>query len=375
MTTDIRFKSGQPIEMVATRTFTLGGANMTFRKGQEIEFDGSMATVDGETMSLPQLRGAVKQGWVVPIGEYDENAVQVRPSANIQVRHPTKGGNPMSPPDRAPIVSVEADERIVGNTTQAAAAAQANNRAYHSNREASRTQLPPGVEAQDGVAVRTLKTPAKSRGELTAENAGTLIRQAAAPTIEPIKGASEEDLLARMTEQEREEYLAKKDSKRAQYEDDVQRAAAAHGTGRKTVAKVAAKKPVVREGVTVGVTVGGGIETEDVSDPTAKQRVEVVEREGIRFTTTNVAKDKEQAHPRAAADRPAGFDPRRMVARTLCPDFPDSYSFDVPAKRRLGRLQADYADRPDVIRAAFAAESDEVKALIVAEFPEAFTTN
>jgi hypothetical protein len=179
-----------------------------------------------------------------------------------------------------------------------------------------------------------------------------------------------------MTEQEREEYLAKKESRRAVYEDDVQRAAAAHGTGRKTVAKVATRKPVVREGVTVGVTTGGGIETEDISDPTAKQRVEVVEREGIRFTTTNVAKDKEQAHPRAVADRPVGNnDPRRMVARTLCPDFPENYSFDVPAKRRLGRLQADYADRPDVIRAAFAAETDEVKALIVAEFPEAFAPN
>lgn len=372
MTQPIKFKSGEPVRLVATRGFQLGGVNTNFYKGQEIEFDGSMATIDGETRSLPQLRGAVKAGWLVQMDDYDEDAPEERPSARIQVRHPTKGGNPMQPPDKTPIVTVESDEKVVGHATAQAAQTAQNNREFHANRAASRN-LPPGVEDQDGVPVRMLKTPAKSKSELRGDNVGSLMSAAKAPTLEPVRGITEDELVARMSEEEREAYLAKKEARRAAYEADVQRAAASHGAGggRKVVAKVQPKTPPqTREGVSVSVTTGGGIETEDVHDPTAKQRVEVVESEGMKFTQTNIAPEKPQAHP---ADKPSTADPRRMIAKTLCPDFPDNYSFDAPVKQRVARLMADYADRPDVIRAAFAAESDEGKQIIVAEFPEAFS--
>jgi hypothetical protein len=61
-----------------------------------------------------------------------------------------------------------------------------------------------------------------------------------------------------------------------------------------------------------------------------------------------------------------------MVAKAMCADFPPNYDFAAPAKKRVARLQADFEDRPDVIRAAFAAENDEVKQLLVNEFPQAF---
>jgi hypothetical protein len=368
MTHQIKFKSGQPLDLVATKNFTLGGANLSFYKGQEVEFDGSMATIDGETRSLPQLRGAVKAGWLVEMVNYDEDAPEVRPSAQIQVRHPTKGGDPNRPPERTPIVTVESDERVVGNTTAQAAATQANNRNYHGQRAASRN-LPPGVEDQDGVVVRAIKTPARQRSELSGNNAGQLLSAAQAPVIEPVRGITQDELLERMSEDERETYQARLSANRARYEDDIQRA----GGDRRSVAKVKkAAAPVTREGVTVGVTTGGGIETEDIHDPTAKQRVEVVEREGVKFVQTNIAPDRDQPHPRDPAPVVSANDPRRMIARTLCPDFPDNYAFDVPAKRRMARLQADYADRQDVVRAAYAAETDEGKALIVTEFPEHF---
>jgi len=368
MTQQIKFKSGQPLELVATKNFTLGGVNMSFYKGQEIEFDGSLATIDGETRSLPQLRGAVKAGWLVEMVNYDEGAPEVRPSAHIQVRHPTQGGDPNRPPEKTPIVTVESDERVVGNTRQQAAATQENNRNYHGQRTASRN-LPPGVEDQDGIPVRRLKTPAVSRSELTGNNAGQLLSAAKAPVIEPVRGITQDELMERMSEEERENYQARVSANRARYEDDVQRA----GGNRKPVATIKrAAAPVTREGVTVGVTTGGGIETEDIHDPTAKQRVEVVEREGVRFVQTNIAPDKDQPHPRDPAPVVGANDPRRMIARTLCPDFPDNYAFDVPAKRRMARLQADYSDRQDVVRAAYAAETDEGKSLIVAEFPEHF---
>jgi hypothetical protein len=38
----------------------------------------------------------------------------------------------------------------------------------------------------------------------------------------------------------------------------------------------------------------------------------------------------------------------------------------------MARLQADYENRPDVLRAVFAAEGDEMKSILMQEFPQAF---
>jgi hypothetical protein len=65
-------------------------------------------------------------------------------------------------------------------------------------------------------------------------------------------------------------------------------------------------------------------------------------------------------------------DVRRKIAKALCADFPELYDFGDHWKRRLARIQLDYADRPDVIRAIFAAESDDFKTVLLSEFPEAF---
>jgi hypothetical protein len=63
----------------------------------------------------------------------------------------------------------------------------------------------------------------------------------------------------------------------------------------------------------------------------------------------------------------------RKIARAICADFPDNYVFTDSPKKKLARLQADYEDRPDVIRAVAAAETDgEVKRRLIEEFPEAF---
>jgi len=56
----------------------------------------------------------------------------------------------------------------------------------------------------------------------------------------------------------------------------------------------------------------------------------------------------------------------------LCSDFPGDYDFNEHWKRRLARIQLNYSDRLDVVRAIFAAESDDFKRLVLEEFPAAF---
>ena len=61
-------------------------------------------------------------------------------------------------------------------------------------------------------------------------------------------------------------------------------------------------------------------------------------------------------------------DARLKFARQLCPDFPVNYDFATNPRKKLARLQADYEERSDVIRAVFAAESDDFKAVLLREF-------
>ena len=365
---DIRFKAGEPVAFIAARTFTMGANNFQFRHGQEIEFDGTTVTTDGESFPMPQLRGPVKIDWLTLAADYDEEAPVSVASANIQVRHPTQGGNPLSPPTKTAIVTVESDERQVGNTRTAAAATANRNKTYH--RGAGKVRDQHGrvmdVEEQDGVHFRSLQTPAKSNPVLDGDNAGYLISNAKAPVLKPVKGRTEDEMLATMDEESKETYLAEKASRRAVHEADIMAAEAK--SGRSVVNKVKKQAAVTREGMTISTTTGGGTEIADPTTGAVQTEIRVVEREGIRFTETNGPK-RTGAEPRPSIPTNTS----RMVAKSMCSDFPDNYDFGAPAKKRVARLQADFDDRPDVIRAAFAAENDEVKRLLVEEFPQAFS--
>ena len=114
------------------------------------------------------------------------------------------------------------------------------------------------------------------------------------------------------------------------------------------------------------------------ADP-GKPKVETFEQDGMKFTTTNGPSRREQASPRSAeAHKPVmlkdgSADARRMIAKQMCPDFPSNYDFSQAPRKKLARLQADYEERPDVIRAVFAAESDDFKSTLMQEFPQAFS--
>ena len=374
----IRYRTGEMMHFIATRGFALGSTGLQISKGMDLHFDGTKVVVDGTEVTMPQLRGAVRSGWLVMAASYDEDAEDARPvTANIQVRHPTQGGNPFEnkTPEKKAIVVTETDEREVGNTSSHAAAARQANAKYRQG-QPLRNEVGGSVEMQDGVPVRKLKTAAGERAKnartvLTAESIGSAIRQADNVQIEAGEGLTESDYLERMSEEEREEYLAKKEAARAKYTD------ASPVT--RTVAKIKTAKTETREGITAKVKTGGGIETADPIDPGEKAVVSEHVEDGIVFKNTNGPKKKgADAHPRSEeALKPVMLkdgtaDARLKVARALCKDFPSNYQFDMPDRKKLARLAADYEDREDVLRAVFAAESDAFKAKLLEEFPHVF---
>lgn len=364
MGSQIRFKSGEMLTFTATRTFALGNFDTQVASGSEVQFDGSTVEYAGNQYSFPNLRGAIKAGWLVLSDAYDEDDPEYgRPvSANIQVRHPTDGGNPMQPNAKMSISTTESDERVVGNATQHAAATKAGNKG------GSKTASSGGaIEAQDGVPVRTLKTSAVSHTNM--ENAGAAIKEANKVQIDAGDSVNtEEAVLAAMDEDERETYLAQKASRRSQYVDSADR---------EVVSKVAAaKKTAVSEGIKATATAGGGVATADPVDPGDKSVETVHVEDGITIRNTNGPKNGGPQPARQAATAEVDestVDARLMVAKSICPAFPDNYDFNASSRKKLAFLE-DFEDEDKILLAVFAAESDAFKATLQQEFPSAFAS-
>lgn len=388
-TGEIRFRKGAPHVFIATKPFSLGSQGLSVRKGTEVLYDGHTVTVDGEEYHIPTLRGAIKARWLVLEEEYDPEESYAAPRANIQVRPAIEqpGGNQ----GRMSISTTESDEREVGNVNQHATRTRTANTGYVRNQTGVNV-VQPGtkvatqrgmmvVEEQGGVPVpnRTFRTAAgekakSERIELSSQKAADALNLAKNLQIEPGQGVSREEMMERLSPEERAEYEAKLDAHRAAYVD----------SSPKVISKVKTAKQGESLGVKFTNSVGGGssIGSEGVVVASVgEDETETFESEGIKFTTTNGPKTKKPAVARiekanvqtrkVTAPGPSP-DMRRKVAKAVCPDFPDNYDFALSTKKKLARITADFEDRLDVIQAIFAAEDDEMKALLVQEFPQAF---
>ncbi len=96
----------------ATVRFHLGKIQQDVMKDDVVEFDGTTLKLGGNTHALPELRSAIKAGWLSPV---DSSVADYVPqSANVKVR-------PAMDKDKGRPVSteVQTDETIVGNARKA----------------------------------------------------------------------------------------------------------------------------------------------------------------------------------------------------------------------------------------------------------------
>jgi len=438
MTDQIKFRPGQMVAFISTRGFALGNTNLSISEGMEVLFDGTNVEVGGQRYLLPTLRGAIKLGWLVPSEQYNPDApLEAAPSADIQVRSANDlGQNPMQPVKKFSITTVESDERIVMNRSQRATAAMQQTQAVRAQQQQQRGggvarsfNGSSGVEvggAEFGVPVaRAFQTPARAETKVTPDSVGSAIRQADQVKVQPGEGMSEHELLARMTEDERSLYLAEKEARKS----DVMSRTAGYSLPQSQTTNLAAynqpgmqqqprqasaqpqraqmapqsrvvgqvpqgQKVLQTEGFNVALTTGGGTEIADLSGMGGQAHESSVTAEGITFKNTNGPKrafpnmTSPQAQPAAPMtthqmapeegtsriEKDGTADARKSIAKTLCKDFPDEYSFSDHWKRRLAMIRLNYEGRIDVIRAIFAAESDDFKKVILDEFPEAFAS-
>lgn len=363
MSQQIAFRAGTPLKFIATKSFSLGATGQTIPEGAEIDFDGTLVSYSGlAPVNMPQLRGAVKMGWLVLQDDYDPTAGPPPPQmAGIQMRA-ADGGNPMNPKPRKEVtaLTVEDEEREVGNVAQHAARTAERNKGNYRRGSENRAMSAGSVvvEEQDGVPVRRLNTPTKFEGSITEASAAIRNVEKAAK-IKAGTGQTREEMISRMTAEERAEYAQEVGSRTAAY--DPERAS-------QVVALISSGPAVVeKEGMKVSREVGGGTAIADLGGTGATPETEVVVEEGVKFTRIKGIK------PKGPVSSNGDTEQARVIARSICPDFPDNYVFSDPVRKKVARLQADFDDRHDVIRAVAAADTDpEVRTRLLEEFPEAF---
>lgn len=350
----------------ATRDFGMG--DVSVQRGMSIEFDGYMIRVAGRPpQAMPTFKGALKARWAVPEAEYNPTAPAARPqAAGIRVR-PADTGNPHNRSTSEMVATAQAEENIVADVQSHAAGVRKAN-------QGRARGMPQDIEPQDGVPVRTLQTMANSRDgvrtTLTGSNTQQAIAAANSVQIAPGRGISREELMERMTPEQRQQYQAEIEVWRATHVAlDRQGAVQGPDVQGEVVATVGAPEDVESMGFHVTNTVGGGTETVDLSGlDEAPAETSLIEAEGMRFRTTNGPRKPQP--PAAMLD---DVDPRRVIALSICRDFPEQYDFDAPPRKKIARLRADFEDRSDVIRAVAAAETDQaVRMALVTEFPDAF---
>jgi len=318
---------------VATRGFELGNTSIRVHKGSQVLFDGMQVQIPGTPpVTMPSLRGAVKVGWLVSAESYNPAASTAGTRADIKIG-PSEGGNPFDYGDgnkrkAAAAPPIERAEQEVMNVGDHAKAVQQHNESRNGYTGQS-TVLE--VAGPHGTPVRALSTTAKHLEGTKLSTVSQVLQEVEGIRVDPGKGITREEKVAQMSPQEAEDYLTAVASRRAAYDPE-----------------------------------GAAAMLNQLSQPAQE---EVVEEEGVKFSVT-----KKMAAAATVVDTTVvSPDVSRTIAKSICSDFPTNYNFSDPLRKKIARLQADYEDRPDVIRAVAAADTDpEVRARLLVEFPEVF---
>jgi hypothetical protein len=377
----IQTVTGTATPFTAIKSFQLpappGGITPSIQSGATMTFDGQNFSLQGDPpRPLPQFLGAIKAGWVVPTTEYTGREATGPVSAGIAVRS-AEGGNPMDVQRKQVVTTAQAEEQEVGNIASHAAQVQQNNQAnyrrqgYDGTGKTAQGRQVIAAEDQEGIPVRHLGNPDGRKNPVDmSTSASEAIRAAESVKVQPGQGKSREELMAQMTPEQR-----------AAYENELQVRKAMHGQldtqvavpQTQVVAQVAPTETKTQEGITAPVTTGGGVETFDAGGTGGEGEVTTVVVDGIKMTNTNGPKKDQTVTQVTPKVDLANEDPRRVIAKAVCADFPDNYDFDASIRKKIARLQADYDDRPDVIRAVAAAETDaDVKKRLIEEYPSVF---
>lgn len=316
METQVRYKVGNFVTYTATRAFSavdrpdIGALRL--EQGEEVQFDGYTLKYGDEEIKAPNLRSAVKANWLVPEGADLTETVAIAPR-NTKV---FAGGSVL-----------DTDERIIFSQGDRTSGVRTHNHQQEVRRVGRHQVVMEGGDEGEVVSTGGFKIKAGSPRNTPPVDMSTskgiqAIRETTNYQREGVVGVSQDEYLERMDPAAREEYLEKLESRRASILASANLPVPDKKKGKKS--------------------------TQPAQPEASMERAE-----------TKIEKD-------------GTLEARKVVAKSLCADFPDTYDFSQQWKKRLANIRFNFEERPDVIRAIFAAESDDFKKVLLSEFPEVF---
>jgi hypothetical protein len=109
---ELQFQSGSFREFRATTRFHLGKIQQDVMKNDVVEFDGTVLKLGGSTHPLPELRAAIKAGWLSPVESSVEDYIPQSSNMKVRPAMDRGKGNSVS-------TEVQQDETHVGNIRKA----------------------------------------------------------------------------------------------------------------------------------------------------------------------------------------------------------------------------------------------------------------
>lgn len=165
---DLLFTAGSFRSFRAAVRFHLGKIQQDVLKDDVVEFDGTTLKLNGTTHALPELRSAIKAGWLSPTGSTVNDYVPQ--SANVKVRAAMDK-------DKGKTVSTEVqqDETFVGSARKASTTdgVRIESKAFNATLvrdtegdgrtvgAATKKSVPAGGDATEGEPVAKIKTAAR----------------------------------------------------------------------------------------------------------------------------------------------------------------------------------------------------------------------
>lgn len=152
MSAKVQFTKGEFQIFRVTTQVHIGRLERYLEKDDEIEFDGHTLKFEGSVHSIPQLRGAVLSGWLVPAS--DTTTVYKPKSSNITIR-PAQAANIENRGKAMEVTQAQDDNVVVG-------------RVYNDKNTAETA----GADNTDGgQSVAKISTPARQRTKITDSSA------------------------------------------------------------------------------------------------------------------------------------------------------------------------------------------------------------
>jgi len=331
---DIKWQRGNYLKFTARMRIRVGGSSpLEILSGDEFEYDGSILKYSGLEVSQSQLRGAISSGWaILTTGESEDAGIEsFQPNRNIaKAQTVNKDLLKVQRVGGARIEASQQDESEVLRVGDRSTDGSRNPRIVTAVDNRRNMPIRPGASDDQGaVAIGRVRTSAKQVfSDVSKQEAATKLNELENPQ------PSRAELYERTT---------------------------------------------VKEGVTIKSNLGSvnrisEIEDEEGTRVASVRTSAVSSSDGIEIkdtSTIRAAKTQKVEKTEKAWGANWSLDPRIRVARSIFPEFPESWEFTGKLADRLNAVK-NYNESPQFLEALYAAEGDQFRKVLAKEYPSQF---